>query len=99
LVRSHSAIGRALHDLDLEDRVSVSIPHFMVLPRIIAETDLAAIMPARPAQVFAQMGKYAIWTPPVGLPSFEVALHWHWRFDGDPGNRWLRELMTSLFGE
>jgi DNA-binding transcriptional LysR family regulator len=99
MVRSHSAIARILHELDLEDRVRLSIPHFMVLAPIIADTDLAAIVPFRPSQVFAQSGKYAVSPLQVALPSFEVAVHWHWRFDGDPGNRWLRESITSLFGE
>jgi DNA-binding transcriptional LysR family regulator len=99
LVRSHSAIARALHELGLEDNVSLVIPHFMVLPRILAETDLAVIMPARLSREFELMGKYRVWSPQVGLPVFDVAVHWNWRFQGDPGNRWLRELITSLFGE
>jgi DNA-binding transcriptional LysR family regulator len=99
LVRSHSAIGRALHELGLEENVSLSIPHFMVLPRILAETDLAVIMPARLSQAFGQMGKYTIWTPRVGLPAFDVSVYWHWRFQGDPGNRWLRERIGALFHE
>jgi DNA-binding transcriptional LysR family regulator len=99
LVRSHSAIARALHELGLEDNVSLAIPHFMVLPRILAETDLAVIMPARLSREFERMGKYRVWLPQVGLPVFDVAVYWTWHFQGDPGNRWLRELTASLFGE
>lgn len=99
LVRSHSATARAVHDLGLEENVRLSIPHFMVLPRILAETDLAVIMPSRLSQEFLQMGKYRVWSPQVGLPAIDVSVHWYWRFAGDPGNRWLRELIASLFGE
>jgi DNA-binding transcriptional LysR family regulator len=99
LVRSHSDTALALQDLGLQDNIRLALPHFMVLPRILAEADLAVMMPARLSQAFAQMGKYKVWTPKVGLPAFDVSVHWYWRFAGDPGNRWLRELIASLFRE
>jgi len=99
LVRSHPATARALQELGLQDNVRLAIPHFMVLPRILAETDLAVLMPARLSKAFAQMGTYQVWTPNVGLPAFDVSVHWYWRFQGEPANRWLRELIRSLFFE
>ena len=45
------------------------------------------------------MGDYAEWRPRIGLPPFAVSVHWYWRFAGDPGNRWLRELIVALFRE
>lgn len=99
VVRSHGATARALKDLGLSANIRVSMPHFMVLPRILAETDLAVVMPARLADVFGAMGHYAVWRPRVGLPSFDVSVHWSWRYAGDPGTRWLRERIVALFGE
>ncbi len=99
LVRSHPATGRALQALGLTDRVRLELPHFMVLPRILAGTDLAAIMPSRLAAAFSELGEYAVWRPRVGLPRFDVSVHWFWRFANEPGNRWLRERIVALFGE
>ncbi len=99
LVRSHPATARALESLRLASRVRLSIPHFMVLPRILAETDLAVVMPLRLYDAFAQMGDYTVWRSRLGLPAFDVSVHWAWRFAGDAGNRWLRELIVSLFRE
>jgi DNA-binding transcriptional LysR family regulator len=99
LVRSHPATARALQELRLSDRVRLELPHFMVLPRILAETDLAALMPSRLAEAFRGLGDYAIWRPRVGLPSFDVSVHWFWRFENEPANRWLRERIVALFGE
>jgi hypothetical protein len=31
------------------------------------------------------------------MPPAEVAVHWHERFETDPGNRWLREQVVQLF--
>src|SRR5207249_8912352 len=67
LVRSHSTTARALQDLGLQGNIRLAIPHFMVLPRILAETDLAVIMPARLSHAFTRMGKYTVWTANVGL--------------------------------
>jgi DNA-binding transcriptional LysR family regulator len=99
LVRSHPATGRALQELGLRDRVRLTLPHFMVLPRILAETDLAALMPSRLADAFTELGDYAIWRPRVGLPAFDVSVHWTWRYAGEPGNVWLRQRFVALFGE
>ncbi len=99
VVRSHSATARLLKELGLANRIHVTLPHFMVLPHILAETDLAVIMPLRLADAFGQFGKFTAWRPRVGLPAFDVSVHWSWRFEGDPGNRWLRERIVDLFGE
>lgn len=99
IVRSHSATGRALKALGLEHRIRLTLPHFMVLPRILAESDLAVILPSRLAEAFGQLGEYVVWRPRVGLPVFDVSVHWSRRFDGDPGHRWLRERILALFAE
>jgi DNA-binding transcriptional LysR family regulator len=98
LVRSHPTSGRALHALGLQDRIRLTLPHFMVLPRVLAETDLAVVMPSRLAAAFRQMGSYAVRRPP-GLPKFDVSVHWYWRNGNEPGNRWLRDRIVELFGE
>ena len=99
VIRSHGATARALKDLGLSANIRLSMPHFLVLPRILAETDLAVVMPARLADVFRAMGDYAVWRPRVGLQAFDVSIHWSWRYAGDPGTRWVRELIVALFGE
>jgi len=98
LVSSHPATARALTELGLIDRVRLTLPHFLVLPRILAETDLAVLVPANLAQVFQQQSQFVVWRP-RGLPPFDVSVHWYWRYEGDPGNRWLRELIASLFAQ
>jgi len=99
LVRSHPATARALADMGLTDRITLELPHFMVLPRILAETDLAAMMPSRLADAFMELRDYVVWRPRVGMPRFDVSVHWFWRFTNEPGNRWLRERVVELFGE
>jgi DNA-binding transcriptional LysR family regulator len=70
----------------------------MVLPRILAETQLAVIMPQRLLDAFRRLGRYAVWRT-RGLPRFDVSVHWYRRYTQDAGNRWLRETIVALFGE
>jgi len=99
VVRSHGATERALDNLGLAANIRLSMPHFLVLPRILSETDLAVVMPARLAEVFRTMGDYIVWRPRVGMRPFDVSVHWSSRYADDPGNRWLRELIVALFVE
>jgi len=98
-VRTHAETLRILQLLNLEDRLRLTTEHFMVLPAIVRATDLAVVMPRNIARGFAQEGGYAIVEPPFPLRDFTVSLHWSKRFEADPGNRWLRQVITELFSE
>jgi DNA-binding transcriptional LysR family regulator len=94
-VRTHADTLRILQLLKLEDRLRLTTEHFMVLPSIVKATDLAVVMPRNIARGFE--GGYAIVEPDFPLRDFTVALHWSKRFEGDPGNRWLRGVIEGLF--
>ena len=96
-VRTHSDTLRILQLLQLEDRLRLTTEHFMVLPAIVRATDLCVVMPRNIAQGFAEGGGYTIIEPPFPLRDFTVSLHWSRRFESDPGNQWLRDLMVGLF--
>jgi DNA-binding transcriptional LysR family regulator len=96
LAKSHSEPAKALHRLGLESRIRLTIPHFAVLPAILAQSDLSAIVPLRPAKSYARGGELVVVTPDLGLPPFTVAIHWVWRVHHDPGHRWLRELTARV---
>ena len=94
-VRSHADTLRIVQQLQLEDRLRLVTEHFMVLPAIVAATDLAAVMPRDIARGFE--GGYAIVEPEFPQRDFVVSLHWSKRFEGDGGNRWLQSLIEKLF--
>jgi len=49
--------------------------------------------------VYERRGELKSLPPPVPIPPADVGVHWHERFDTDPGNRWLREQLLDLFTE
>lgn len=94
-VRSHADTLRIVQQMQLEDRLRLVTEHFLVLPAIVKDTDLAAIMPRNIARGFE--GGYAIVEPAFPHRDFVVSLHWSKRFEADSGNRWLRALIEELF--
>ena len=93
----HRVIEEALERAGLARRIVLRVPHFTVVPMVLERTDLILTLPARVARVYERSGAFRSLPPPVPIPSAEVALHWHERFDVDPGNRWLREQLVELF--
>ena len=93
----HRVIEEALDRAGLSRRIALRLPHFTVAPMVLERTDLVLTLPQRVARVFEKRGNLKSLPPPVPIPPAEVAVHWHERFEGDPGNRWLRDLMTDLY--
>ena len=95
----HRVIEEALDRAGLARKVALRVPHFTVVPMILEKSDLILTLPARVARVFERRGRLKALPPPVAIPPAEVALYWHERFEPDPGNRWLREVMVELYSE
>lgn len=96
-VRSHAETLQLLQLLQLEDRLRLTAAHFLALPDIVRQTDLAVLMPRNIAQGFAQSGDYVLVETALSPRDFTVSLHWSARFENDPANRWLRALVVDLF--
>jgi DNA-binding transcriptional LysR family regulator len=95
----HQVIEETFVAEGLSARIAARVPHFLVVPMILARTELVVTVPSRVAAVFAGLGNFKVLKLPLPMPSFEVRLHWHERFHQDPANRWLREVMTALYLE
>ncbi|KAF7600115.1 MAG: transcriptional regulator [Candidatus Dactylopiibacterium carminicum] len=76
-------------------RVSLSVQSFLVLPEILRQSDLVAVLPER---LVADVPGLRLFDPPVEIPGFTKMLVWHERNHGSPGQRWLRELLVASCG-
>jgi len=95
----HRVIEEALERAGIPPRIALRVPHFTVVPIVLERTDLILTLPARVARVFEKRGRLKALPPPVPIPQAEVAVHWHERFEADPGNRWLRDLVVDLLSD
>lgn len=93
----HRVIEEALERAGLARKIALRVPHFTVVPMVLERTDLILTLPMRVARVYERQGRFRVLPPPVPIPPADVGAHWHERFERDPGNRWLREMISELF--
>ena len=97
-IRSQELIERYFEQHGIVRRIAMRTTHYLTLPVIVAESDLVATVPSAVGAVFAKLGTVELVAPPYRVPTFPIRQHWHRRFDKDPRNQWLRELIATLFG-
>jgi DNA-binding transcriptional LysR family regulator len=88
------AVDTALAAIGRSRRIALAVPHFLVIPHVIAHTDLVVTLAARVAHAFAERLPLRILPPPLPLPPFKMVLRWHERHHRDPGHAWLREVFA-----
>jgi DNA-binding transcriptional LysR family regulator len=93
----HEQLDHWLAQQKVPRAAKLHVPYFTSLLPVLAGSDLLVVMASRLAEAFARMTPLKIMPPPTKLPSYDVSLFWHERFDRDAGNRWLRRLYISLF--
>ncbi|WP_109126015.1 LysR family transcriptional regulator [Dyella sp. C11] len=83
----------ALAALGHARRVTLSVTSFLVLPRILAHSDLVAVVPERLVRGTKGL---AVFDPPLDIPGFTKTAAWHERTHRDRGHRWVRELLFKV---
>ena len=73
-------------------RVGLSVSHFLVLPDVLALSDMIATVPSRIAENQTEM---FVCETPVSVPGFTKSMAWHGRTHRNPAQAWLRELMLK----
>lgn len=94
-----SFVDDALASLGRSRRIAVAVPHFLVVPYLVANSDLIATVATRVASTFADALGLVRMAPPFALPGFQLALAWHERTHDDPAHRWLREHLLAVAAE
>ena len=96
---AHAIMEAELRKHGFGDTTRLIVPQFMVLPLVIARSDLLVIMPSRLAKAFALLAPIKILRPPVPLRPYDIKAYWHERFHQDPASRWFRRALVQLFRE
>lgn len=101
LVRSsgtgHAIVDKTLAGAGIQRRVVLQLPSFLGVARIVAQTELLAIVPYRYGASMMASEDIRMLPVPLELPSFQVKQHWHERYHADASNRWLRQTIADLF--
>ncbi|HEY4773792.1 MAG TPA: LysR family transcriptional regulator [Xanthobacteraceae bacterium] len=96
---AHADLEAELRKQGIAGKVRLVVPQFMVLPLVVANSDLVVLMPSRLAKCFSSLVSIKILRTPVPLRPYDIKVYWHDRFHHDPANRWLRRSFVELFRE
>ena len=103
LVTPESA-GPGVVDVELAKRgmqrtVGLRISHFLMVPAIIAATDMVAAVSRRVAEDAARRLPLRLLPPPLPLPRGTVGQVWHARTESSPAHAWLRRTVEEMARE
>ena len=86
----------ALAALGRERRVAMSLPFFAGVTRVVAETDLVALVPRQLALRVAPRLGLVLYRQPMPMRAPLIAMIWHRRARANPAHAWLRDLVARL---
>ncbi|MEU6157379.1 LysR family transcriptional regulator [Streptomyces sp. NPDC047130] len=95
----HAAPRELLAAHGLLDRVAVEVTRFTILPYLLAETDLIAVIPEYVAEIFAASHRIRLVRLPFAAEPIEIALYARPDTSRTPAQRWLIRFMTTVLGE
>jgi DNA-binding transcriptional LysR family regulator len=76
--------------------VSVVVPHFLVAPFVVAQSECCFTLSRRLAVPLAKQLRAKVYELPFPAPEFSVHAYWHERMHADAGHRWLRALLSRV---
>ena len=88
-------VDRILADQGLSRHIAVLTRRVQQIPRLVAGSDLVAVIPNRVAEEQQRHYSICILPPPVELNRYIVTIGWGPVAQHDPAHRWLRELAVS----
>ena len=94
---AHAILDRFLARHSIRRKIALRVPALLVLPMIVADSDLLAVVPSRLAEAFQSRLPIKVMPPPVPIPSYDIRIHWHERYDRDPAIQWMRRAFVGLF--
>lgn len=94
-----SVVDTALEALGRKRRVAVEVPHFLVAPHVVRETDVVLTLAQRVAEKLAPLLGLRRIAPPLELPGFTMSMVWHERHHLAPAHVWLRGVIAEVAKE
>lgn len=82
----------ALAAVGLQRRVVLSVPHFLFVPSVLADSELVAMLPSR---LVRNQPALSVVEAPLEVPGYEMSMYWPERVHRDPAHRWLREFIAE----
>jgi DNA-binding transcriptional LysR family regulator len=93
----HYQADQVLEGLGLERKIGLHVHHFAVLPRLVMNCGMIAMVPYQVARMFAETWPISIRELPFDLPVFDVSLYSHGpAAQSEPLQWFLDEIVAAL---
>ncbi len=89
-------VDSLLDEAGFKRRIAVTTSHMLIIPSLVAASDLVALIPSRIAMNCSTSGTLQQFKPPIATKPWSMAMVWSCLADADPLNQWLRETLISL---
>lgn len=79
--------------------VTLTVPHWLLVPRTLQDTDLLAVVSSKLVEQF--LGQVPVIAKPLPFESapFMWRLYWHKRYDKSPAHEWMRGAVINACAE
>ena len=87
-------VDSVLADKGLQRNVVLTVPHWLLVPRVLVSTDLVSVISERVARTFIASGTVM---RPLPYPSehFSWTMYWHRRYEHSNAHQWLRQTLKQ----
>ncbi|MCW8196778.1 LysR family transcriptional regulator [Proteobacteria bacterium 005FR1] len=85
-------VDYALEKINAKRRIAVRTQHYLMVPKLIAETDLCATVPSH----FANIPDTVTMKLPFDMEPQGHHLYWHRSRDSDPAVQWIKNVILKL---
>ena len=93
---ARGSVDRALEARGLSRKVGAQVSHFLLVPLLVARTDMVAAVSEFVADAFAAPLGLRRFAPPIALPAGRVGQVWHEQMSNDAGHQWLRKTIRDV---
>jgi DNA-binding transcriptional LysR family regulator len=77
-------------------RVALGIPNFLLIPELVAQSQLVATMGERVASAYAKHLPLRVYPLPLALDRVVISQVWHGRRHADAAHQWLRGVIAEV---
>lgn len=92
----HLIVERGIARRCITRNIALCVPNYLGIAFVIEQTDMLLTIPGRLTQVLEGRGKIQVHPVPFELPDYAVKQHWHEHYHHNPGNCWLRHVISDL---
>ena len=89
-------VDRVLAEQGLTRRIGLTVNQFVLAPRIVASSNLVAVLAERAVTLSGVAKALHVAAVPLALPDVRIQMLWHRRTNRDPALSWLRSRIAEL---